>query len=78
MWKALPYNIDTYSVPAMYPPIEARLFGRGRGPLLGAMEGLVALWETSGSPRARRKGPQRAVAAPLTALRSTSGLRPSR
>lgn len=78
MWKALPYNYESYSVPGLYPSIAAELFGKHWGPLLGALEGLVALWETSGAPRARRKGQQRAVPAGPSEATSTPSPRPAR
>ena len=69
MWKALPYDWEFYSVPASYPAIARQLFGKYWGPVLGALEGLLALWKTSG--KARRGSGPRAIA------ESTSGNRPA-
>lgn len=76
MWKALPYDWESYSVPAIYPAIARTIFGRDWGPVLGALEGLLALWKTSGKAR-RRSGP-RAIAEGTSGTRPASSPRPAR
>lgn len=65
MWKALPSNYRYYCVPSEHESIAPYLFGKYWGPLLGALEGLLALWETSGAPRSTPEG---------AAARSSCGL----